>query len=372
MDMPPGMSDSSVSGTSRMNIVYALSGEGRGHASTARSVLPVLESAGHRVKVLTYGRSVGLLPGCDLREIRGIRHHYTRAGRLSVLKSLVGNLGVLWYYLTNWLLLRRELQAFAPDLFIVNFEPLTPLLARSLGVPFISFDNQHALVFLDQRVLPGFRLSSLITRTAVRLVAAGADAFVVMSFLSGGRYPGRVNVVAPVVQEEFRRLRPENGDYVLVYLKEPNPQLLQVLRQIDERFVVYGYNIGAEEGNVTFRVFNESMPKELAGCKAAIGTSGLSFISEAIWLKKPFFGVPLKNEFEQTANAIFIKEAGLGTFSEQPARVEIEGFLLSLDRYRAALAEFRFDPDAAGRALLALADGDLARRRQPTPAASNA
>jgi uncharacterized protein (TIGR00661 family) len=351
-----------------MNIVYALSGEGRGHASAARSVLPVLEGAGHRLKVVTYGRSVGLLDGYDLLEIRGIHHYYNRAGRLSLPRSIAGNAGVLAYYLTNWISLRQKLRAFSPELFIVNFEPLSPLLARSLGVPCISFDNQHALVFLEQRVPPGFHLSSAITKTAARIVAAGADAYVVMSFASSSRCPGNVRVVPPPVQDEFRRLRPETGDYVLVYLKEPNPSFLQVLRQVDERFVVYGYNLDATDGNLTFRVFNDNMPRELAGCKAAMGTSGLSFIAETIWLQKPFFGVPLKNEFEQTANSLFIKETGLGDFSESPTREEVEGFFRGLEGYRAPLEGFRFDPDAAGHALLELAESLLAPTGNPARA----
>jgi uncharacterized protein (TIGR00661 family) len=264
--------------------------------------------------------------------------------------------------------LRRKLQAFSPDLFIVNFEPLSALLARSLGVPFISFSNQHALIYVPQRVPPGFRLSSLITKTAARVVAAGADAYVVMSFLRSEGAPDNVHVVPPTLQDDFRHLRPETGDYVLVYLKEPNPALLQVLREIDARFVVYGYNFDATEGNLTFRVFNERMPRELAGCKAAIGTSGLSFITETVWLKKPFFGVPLKNEFEQTANALFIKEAGLGDFSERPTRGQIEGFLRRLDDFRPALSDFRFDPGMAGRVLLGLAGSVSSRTGRPATA----
>jgi hypothetical protein len=99
-----------------------------------------------------------------------------------------------------------------------------------------------------------------------------------------------------------------------------------------------------------------------------MGTSGLSLITEAVWLKKPFFGVPLKNEFEQTSNSLFIKEAGLGDFSERPSRGEVEAFFRNLGGFRTALAEFRFDPDAAGKALLELADGGLpgCAPRRPT------
>ena len=36
-------------------IVYGVSGEGSGHSSRAREMIPHLERAGHRVRVVTYG-----------------------------------------------------------------------------------------------------------------------------------------------------------------------------------------------------------------------------------------------------------------------------------------------------------------------------
>ncbi|HEX5400129.1 MAG TPA: glycosyltransferase family protein [Verrucomicrobiae bacterium] len=339
-----------------MNIVYALSGEGRGHGSLARAVLPILQQAGHTLHVVTYGQSLAAMAPYNPIEICGIRHAYNRVGRLSPFRTILQNAGILYYYAAEWKTLRRQLAGLSPDLVITNMEPLIPRVARSLGVPVVSFDNQHALVLLPGQIPRGFRLSARVTRTAVNAVAPRADFFVVMSFVSARPRRDNVRVVPPALQPEFRQIRPETGDHVFVYLKQPNPRLLDILRQIDEHFVIYGYNLSAAAGNLTFREFNDRMPVELAASKAIVGTTGLSLLSEAVWLKKPFFGVPLMNEFEQTANAFFIRARSFGDFSERPRREQICSFLQRLDEYRAALGEYHFDPDTAGRTLLDVAN----------------
>ena len=347
-----------------MNIVYALSGEGRGHSSLARAILPVLQRAGHRLRVVTYGQSLAPLADYDPLPIRGIRHHYDPRGRLSLARTFFGNRGVLPWYAAHWGWLRRQLRAFAPDLCIVNFEPFTPLVARSLRIPVLSFDNQHALLHDGTPAPRGSRWCAWFTKTAIRCVAPGADEYVVMAFAPPAVASPRVHVVPPVVQDEFRRLRPTVGEHVLVYLKHPHPRFLAVLQQTGRPFLVYGYSRAAVDGNLTYRVFSDAMPGELAASRAVMGTAGMSLVSEAVWLRKPFFGVPLKNEFEQHWNARQMREADFGDFAEEPSRAEIELFFARLDRHRRALQDYRYDADAAGAKLLELIDRRQTARGQ--------
>jgi uncharacterized protein (TIGR00661 family) len=337
-----------------MNIVYALSGEGRGHGSLARAVLPVLQRAGHRLKIVTYGQSLDQLADYDVLPIKGIRHCYDRQGRLSVLKSVVKNVGVLSYYVSDWKAIRGRLRDFSPDLFIVNFEPFTPLIARSLRVPVLSIDNQHALLYLKEPTPKGYGLSAWTTKTAIRLVAPRAEHFLVITFAAIENGWSNLHVVPPVVKEEIRQLRPTIGSKVLVYVKQPNARFLETLKQTDEQFLIYGYDTAATDRNLTFRVFNSRMPAEMGESKAVMGTAGLSLIAEAVWLKKPFFGVPLKNEFEQTVSAMAVKRLNFGDFSENPSKEQIEQFLANLDGYRNSLKAYQFDADAAAKKLLEL------------------
>ncbi len=291
--------------------------------------------------------------------IQGIRHHYDRRGRLSLLKSLVRNLGVLVYYVRGGPALRRQLAEFSPDVLIVNFEPFVPLVARSLKVPVVSFDNQHALLYSDLLVPKGWGWSAWVTKTAIRLVARRAEHYMIMALNPVPTDGHSVHVVPPVVQNEIRRLKPTVGSHVLVYLKHPTGRLLEVLKQVDQPFLVYGCNRAATDGNLTYRVFSDRMHNELGACKAVMGTTGMSLTSEAVWLKKPFFGIPLKNEFEQLWNARVIQRLGFGDFSEEPTKDEVERFLGDLDGYRRSLEGYRFDSDAAGQKLLELIERKL-------------
>jgi uncharacterized protein (TIGR00661 family) len=351
-----------------VNIIYALSGEGRGHGSTARAILPVLQRAGHKLKVVTYGQSIEQLADYDLIRIRGIKHYYNGQGRLSLPKTVLRNLGVLVYYARNAGKLRRQLAAFAPDILIVNFEPFVPLVVRPLKIPVVSFDNQHALLYFPFPVPRGWRRSAWITKTAIRFTVRRADHYVIMALNPSVTNDPQVHVVPPVLQEEFRQLRPTVGTKVLVYLKHPNAPFLEILKRTDQEFLVYGYNRAATDGNLTYRVFSDRMPDELSACKAVMGTTGMSLLPEAIWLKKPFFGIPLKNEFEQRWNATQIRQAHFGDFAEEPTPEAVDHFFRQLDDYRRSLAEFRFDADAAGQKLLELIE--QSRRRETKQLAS--
>ena len=66
-------------------------------------------------------------------------------------------------------------------------------------------------------------------------------------------------------------------------------------------------------------------------------------MSESLFLKKPLFAIPLKGQFEQALNALFLKKAGLGDFSEKPSHQQIQKFIENLSKYRKALNDYKID-----------------------------
>ena len=48
--------------------------------------------------------------------------------------------------------------------------------------------------------------------------------------------------------------------------------------------------------------------------KAIITNGGFTVISEALYLKKPIFSIPIKNQFEQALNAKFVEKLGAGVY----------------------------------------------------------
>ena len=326
-----------------MRIVYGVSGDGLGHVFEALEIARILQADGHFVKVLTYGdRALNNLARLQPMRIEGVQLCFGPRG-LSLWKTLRAHYRIFPFFFKNGPRLIQELRDFQPDVFITAYEPFTTFAAHWLRKPLISMDNQNELRHLTRP--PGtnafaFHLSLLATR----VVTYAAAEYIVKSFTRRQRVPAHLHLVAPIIQQEIRRLTPTNGTHVLVYLTKENPALLAVLKSIDESFIVYCLNrVGADQ-NLTFRRQGPTFLPDLRDCKAIIGTTGFSLIADAIYLKKPYFGVPLKKQFEQTHNAHFLADSGLGDYSETVTREQLVRFLAKLPDYRRMLAEYDLDP----------------------------
>jgi uncharacterized protein (TIGR00661 family) len=172
-----------------------------------------------------------------------------------------------------------------------------------------------------------------------------------------------MHYVAPIIQGEIRRMKPTNGSHVLVYLTKPNPELIEVLKSMEGTFIVYCHNRVGEDQNILYRAQGENFVRDLASCRAIIATAGFSLIADSIFLRKPYFAVPLRKQFEQTHNAHFLEESGLGEYAEVVSREKLEGFLARLPEYRDKLDRYDFDPaeqEETLRMLLARMEGKRA------------
>jgi uncharacterized protein (TIGR00661 family) len=131
------------------------------------------------------------------------------------------------------------------------------------------------------------------------------------------------------------------GDHVLVYQTTPNPHLLNVLKRIPEqKFIVYGNNVERKDRNLELHKFNEErFFEQLAGSKALIAT-GLTTMTEGLYLHKPVFAVPIGQQFEQIINAVHIKRMGYGDYNPRPEPQDIRRFLRNLPRYDSRLAHY--------------------------------
>jgi UDP-N-acetylglucosamine:LPS N-acetylglucosamine transferase len=122
----------------------------------------------------------------------------------------------------------------------------------------------------------------------------------------------------------------------------------------------------SEEGNIIYRAQGESFVRDLASCRAIIATAGFSLIADSVFLRKPYFAVPLRKQFEQTHNAHFLAESGLGEYAEVASKEQLERFLSRLPEYRARLERYAFDPaeqEETLRGLLAKIGGKSAAGR---------
>lgn len=328
-----------------MNIVYGVSGEGLGHVFEAIEVAALLQRDGHDVKVLTYGdRACRSLAAFHPTRIEGIHLCFGEKG-LSLPRTLLTNLRVFPFYWKNTRRLLRELADFHPDAFLTAYEPFTTFASHRIGKPLISMDNQNELRLMRRPTGADF-LAFHLARLTTRVVTYGAAHYIVKTFNRQAARSDRLHLVAPIIQQEIRRLEPTTGSHVLVYLTKENPALIAVLKTLPEAFVVYCHDRVGEDHNITYRAQGSGYVRDLGGCKAVIATAGFSLIADAIYLRKPYFGVPLKKQFEQTLNARFLAASGMGEFSENPTREELNGFFSRLPEYRQRMSRYNLNPSA--------------------------
>jgi len=331
-----------------VKILYGLSGEGFGHSSRAKTILPYLEKKGHEVKIMTYGQASKVLKreGSGVFDIRGM-HIVFRKGSIrkretlfSGLKSFASNLK------KNEKI--RKLMKNNFDLCITDMEPLASILSFWHKIPLLCIDNQHRLVNMELRVPRKYYHDFLIAKLVTKAFVPRADWYIVTTFANGrikNKYRKNTFLVPPLIRQVIKESAPKKGESILVYLTKKNHKLLGTLKHINRNFLVYGWDTEKKDGNLVFRKSGNRFTEDLAKCKAIIATAGFTLISEALYLKKPYFALPLKGQFEQTLNALFLKRSKLGEYSDNPDKQSIAYFLDNLEEYRKKLNKYNPDYD---------------------------
>ncbi len=304
------------------SIVYAMSGEGRGHATRARVVVEALR-ARHRVTLFASDCAYAMLEaryrGTDvhMHRIPGLGFAYGGPGRV----SLFGTLGLatrfrmsLEGYVTE---VMPEVERCRPDLVIADFEPILPRAARRARVPFVSFDHQHYLVAGDHSELPfGLRQQARAAAPFVRALYDWQRATIVSSFYTTALRPAYRNTtwVGTLLRPEILETRPARGSHLLAYIRRHAPaRTLAALAASGRRVRVYGLGARASEGSLSFHAVDERrFLDDLADCAALVSTAGNQLMGEALHFGKPVLVMPEVRNFEQAVNAHFLERSGAG------------------------------------------------------------
>jgi len=277
----------------------------------------------------------------DVVKVRGLHMVFDKSV-LNVRSTIFYNIKNFSKNFVRWRKFHNLMLEFKPDLCISDMEPIVPVLSFWYKVPLVSLDNQHRITNLKLDIPKKYYKDYLVTKAVIYSFVSRANAFIVTSFTNAKITKKNTFIVAPIIRKEVRKLKPKYGDKILVYLTRKNGDVLDVLKKIDEKFIVYGYNVRKRMKNLEFKT-PDSFVNDLKNCKAVIATSGFTLMSEAIYLKKPYLALPLKGQFEQMLNSLFLKQAGYGEFSEDLKETEITSFLKNLFKYKSKLKKYKPD-----------------------------
>lgn len=326
-------------------ILYGVMGDARGHLSRSLAVAQALPDhdflfAGGGVvrEVRDYGFAHYELP--MLATVHKNNHVDAFGTILNGVRVLLRPGPVLREY-------AALIRDFQPDLIITDYEYYTPRAAHLAGYPCLSLDHQHIISHGRYSVPPHQLHSRAMFMSLMKLLFSRSDRHWATSFYQLAPVDESVKVFPPILRPDVREITPGVGEHALVYISgsRPDENILDVFREVDRPFHIYGYGKRPDSGNLSFRKTDRmGFLEDLAASRYVISSGGHSLISESLYYGKPLFCFPISLLYEQFCNVWFLRKQGYGDFSMTldigPER--LRRFEENLDAYAEAVAQESF------------------------------
>ncbi len=329
-------------------IIYALSGQGRGHTSRVIAVSDALRQRGHDVlfccggtaREILESQGEAVLPVPPLRQVM-------EGNEVRLAETMRCNLHEVLNLSETVAQLSEAFLDYRADLLITDFEAFSPRAARRIGLPVLSFNHQQIVTETAYDLPPRHWFHAAITTFAIRMIAPTNPEHILITsfFFPPLKHPERTTLVPPIIRPAVQALTPTRGEHVLVYYNHTDGagHVLDTLRRVDAPFVVYNFEApqnAADYPNLQFKEPSlDGFLDDLATSRAVLCTAGFTLTSEALFLGKPLLVVPNRGIFEQTINALFLEAEGLGAavLDRPVAPRDVETFLKARNAYEARL-----------------------------------
>ena len=240
--------------------------------------------------------------------------------------------------------LYKKARKLSPDVIVTDFEIYATMVSKLLSIPLISLDNIHMITQTAIDYPPKHQGEMLKAKGVIKSYVIKPKIHILTSFFYPKIKPKKRAVLyPPVIREDILKLEPTIEDHIIVYqTSKESVKLVEQLKSLNEKFIVYGFNKDEVDKNLTYKLFNENeFYNDLASAKAVICNGGFTFISEAISLKKPIYSVPAIGNFEQTLNGFYVQKLGYGEYHEEMSPKKVEKFLKRLPKYQEKLAKVK-------------------------------
>jgi len=268
----------------------------------------------------------------------------------ATLAGIVRKIPAYWRALRALKSVVRETQ---PDVIINFFEPITGLFALTCRnrPPVVAVAHQFMYEHPFYVRAPGMRVQQLGMKWFVRLVGA-ASTRLALSLYEAPDLPGKdLFVGPPILRRQLFELEPNpDGKFVLAYLLNHGyAEQIIAWHQRNPETVLHCFYDKPDappefryDATLTFhRLDGEKFLRLMAECKFVACTAGFESLSEAAYLGKPLFLMPVENHIEQQINALDATRIGLGVadtsfnldrLAELPDRLDNARFRTWLNR----------------------------------------
>jgi uncharacterized protein (TIGR00661 family) len=319
-----------------VKILYSVNGDGLGHATRSVPIIQAL-SKKHKVKVLVSSVRSGNFMKNYLENVTmydGVRFIYDK-NSVNVHKTITKNARKVLSRSSNLKIIYDLIKKYHPQIIITDCDFPTIIVAKFFKIPIICVCNIHSLSEMNYAVPREYKKIYYAQKMLIKAISNKIDYHVLTTFFYLPVKKKNVFLYPPILREEILKMVPKRKKHYLIYqTSSTDENLVSVLKSVNEKFIVYGYDNSEIDGNITFRkTNNEQFFKDFKDCKACIANGGYSFISEAVSLHKPILSIPINGQFEQVLNALQIKRLGYGDICNSINQKTLLNFIKNNDRY---------------------------------------
>ena len=319
-----------------VRIIYSVNGDGFGHATRSIPIIQAL-SKKYKVKAIVSSKRSGEFMRKSIKNMMmydGIRFIYDK-NSVKLYKTISQNARRVLGKSSNLRRLYTLIKTFKPNVIITDCDFPTILVAKMFDIPLICVCNIHSTSEMKLDVPRKYKRIYYTYKILIKAFSSNVDYHVITTFFYPPVKKKNVFLCPPILRQEIIDIKPRRKDYYLVYqTSSTNHRLIKMLKNVNEKFIVYGFEKDAVEGNITFRkTNNDQFFKDFKDCKACVANGGFTFISEAVSLHKPVLSIPINGTFEQILNALQIKKLGYGEMCTEINRKILLKFIRNNDTY---------------------------------------
>lgn len=326
-------------------ILYGVCGEGLGHASRSRILINYLKKQNHEVKIVAGGKAYTFLSkefnNVYKSEWPGVLYKTNKVKIVHTLLRFIYR--TIAGTIPNFFIIRKLIKDFKPDLLITDAEPISYYAAFFSKIKRVSIDNPQVLLYRKYKVKFSEIPAWLFLCFVIKISIFNADKYIIYDFFEEQIDDERVLFLKPLIQEGILKKKKTYENHVFVYQTSiSNESLFEILKKIDEKFVIYGMNKDLVDDNIKYKKFNENeFYRDISSAKAVITNGGFTVISEALYLKKPIFCLPIQHQFEQILNGRFAERLAAGVSYLEFDEDKIKDFLKNLKKYKENLKSYK-------------------------------
>ena len=307
-------------------------GEGRGHMTQAMAVKETVEKAGHKVVSVVLGMGANRQAPpffasamkMPITQIPTLDFSFKNNRKVSLPATVAGALRKIPACARGVRKIKKIVRETQPDVIINFFEPLTGIyaLTHRHRPPIVAVAHQFMYGHPDYVRASGLRMQQFAMKWYVRLVGACSTKLALSLYEAPDLPKKNLTVSPPILRRQLFEQHPNpHGNFVLVYLLNHGyaAQIIEWHKRNPDVALHCFYdkpNSLPEErvdDTLTFhRLDGEKFLRMMAECKYVACTAGFESLSEAAYLGKPLFLVPVENHVEQQINAIDAARSGLG------------------------------------------------------------